>query len=199
MSENTREAFRKGHSAVAVEATAAGHVLSVAAPDLAEQLAAAKFGPLSKLDGTLTGLFLNVQGAGADAVVSSDYVVIDAVSQSGDGDSLLKALESLGLVSGGAFGAMASGLLPVTALDSVAAQVDLAFARSSAALANVGLTTSQGDASMEADVARVTYGVDGSGLKIGVLSDSYNCSAPGSLDTSLSHAAGLIEIAACHA
>ena len=28
---------------------------------------------------------------------------------------------------------------------------------------------------------------------------SYACSAPGSLDTSLSHAAGLIEIAACHA
>ena len=27
----------------------------------------------------------------------------------------------------------------------------------------------------------------------------YLCSAPGSLDTSLSHAAGLIEIAACHA
>ena len=175
MSENTREAFRKGHSAVAVEATAAGHVLSVATPDLAEQLAVAKFGPLSKLDGTLTGLFWNAQGSGADAVsVSSDYVVIDAVSQSGDGDGLLKALESLGLVSGGAFGAMASGLLPVTALESVAAQADLAFARSSASLANVGLTTSQGDASMEADVARATYGVDGSGLKIGVLSDSYD-------------------------
>ena len=27
----------------------------------------------------------------------------------------------------------------------------------------------------------------------------YLCSAPGSLDTSLSHAAGLFEIAACHA
>ena len=27
----------------------------------------------------------------------------------------------------------------------------------------------------------------------------WRCSAPGSLDTSLSHAAGLIEIAACHA
>ena len=27
----------------------------------------------------------------------------------------------------------------------------------------------------------------------------YICSAPGSLDTSLSHAAGLIEIAGCHA
>ena len=29
--------------------------------------------------------------------------------------------------------------------------------------------------------------------------DGGQCSAPGSLDTSLSHAAGLIEIAACHA
>ena len=29
--------------------------------------------------------------------------------------------------------------------------------------------------------------------------ESEECSAPGSLDTSLSHAAGLIEIAACHA
>ena len=31
------------------------------------------------------------------------------------------------------------------------------------------------------------------------LKHTYWCSAPGSLDTSLSHAAGLIEIAACHA
>ena len=30
-------------------------------------------------------------------------------------------------------------------------------------------------------------------------SDSITCSAPGSLDTGLSHAAGLIEIAVCHA
>ena len=31
------------------------------------------------------------------------------------------------------------------------------------------------------------------------LANNIACSAPGSLDTSLSHAAGLIEIAACHA
>ena len=31
------------------------------------------------------------------------------------------------------------------------------------------------------------------------LAKNLACSAPGSLDTSLSHAAGLIEIAACHA
>ena len=33
----------------------------------------------------------------------------------------------------------------------------------------------------------------------GRLTGIFVCSAPGSLDTSLSHAAGLIEIAACHA
>ena len=36
------------------------------------------------------------------------------------------------------------------------------------------------------------------GMK-GVYQHCASCSAPGSLDTSLSHAAGLIEIAACHA
>ena len=36
-------------------------------------------------------------------------------------------------------------------------------------------------------------------LLVGLEEMTYACSAPGSLDTSLSHAAGLIEIAACHA
>ncbi len=36
-------------------------------------------------------------------------------------------------------------------------------------------------------------------LAMSALADNPYCSAPGSLDTSLSHAAGLIEIAACHA
>ena len=35
--------------------------------------------------------------------------------------------------------------------------------------------------------------------EIGWHGNTFICSAPGSLDTSLSHAAGLIEIAACHA
>ena len=36
-------------------------------------------------------------------------------------------------------------------------------------------------------------------MTVRVLAENTKCSAPGSLDTSLSHAAGLIEIAACHA
>ena len=37
------------------------------------------------------------------------------------------------------------------------------------------------------------------GADLGAVDLDSDCSAPGSLDTSLSHAAGLIEIAACHA
>ncbi|KKM00291.1 hypothetical protein LCGC14_1805930, partial [marine sediment metagenome] len=41
----------------------------------------------------------------------------------------------------------------------------------------IGSVTSQGDAAMQADLARSTYSVDGSGIKIGVISDSYNANA----------------------
>ncbi|WP_187293855.1 FG-GAP-like repeat-containing protein [Gloeobacter kilaueensis] len=40
---------------------------------------------------------------------------------------------------------------------------------------NVGLVTSEGDKAHKADQARSTYNVNGSGIKVGVLSDSYNC------------------------
>lgn len=39
---------------------------------------------------------------------------------------------------------------------------------------NVGLTTSQGVEAMKADIARKLYGVDGSGVIVGVISDSFN-------------------------
>ena len=39
---------------------------------------------------------------------------------------------------------------------------------------NVGLTTSQGDAAMRSDLIRAFQGIDGTGVTIGILSDSYN-------------------------
>ncbi|KAM3090577.1 S8 family serine peptidase [Phormidesmis sp. 146-35] len=41
-------------------------------------------------------------------------------------------------------------------------------------LGNFGLVTSQGDRAMQADVARSRFGVDGTGIKIGVLSNNFN-------------------------
>ena len=39
---------------------------------------------------------------------------------------------------------------------------------------NAGLVTTQGDVTMRSNVARSRFGLDGSGVKIGVISDSYD-------------------------
>src|SRR5262245_3567600 len=73
------------------------------------------------------------------------------------------------------FGRIISGWFPIDAVDGMAALASLQFARPAYATTNVGLVTSQGDQAMRADVARATFGVDGTGVTIGVLSDSFNC------------------------
>ena len=51
----------------------------------------------------------------------------------------------------------------------------LNFARPVLAATRAGIVTSQGDLAMRSDVARTTFGVDGTGVKVGVLSDSFDC------------------------
>jgi subtilisin family serine protease len=46
---------------------------------------------------------------------------------------------------------------------------------------NVGAVTSQGDASVHADAARARFGLDGSGVRVGILSDSFNQRLGGSI------------------
>ena len=108
--------------------------------------------------------------------ISADarYVTIDALARDGDGAALLVALQAIGLESGASFRGMASGRLPV---EKVAALLDLdnlASAHESGSFGNAGTVNSQGELSLHADTARTSFGVDGSGLKIGILSDSFD-------------------------
>ena len=56
----------------------------------------------------------------------------------------------------------------------VALDFDFGGCPESGAISSGGSVTNQADVSVHADTARSTYGVDGSGLKVGVLSDSFN-------------------------
>ncbi len=106
--------------------------------------------------------------------IVDERVVIDAVA-AGDAHTLKTELEALGLQKGSAFGSMVSGWLPIAAVDKLAALKSLKFARPAYATTNVGLATSQGDAAMRADDARASFGVDGTGVTVGTLSDSFDC------------------------
>jgi hypothetical protein len=70
---------------------------------------------------------------------------------------------------------MVSGRLPMTAIPALKDLSSLQFARPAYATTNSGAVTSQGDRAMRADIARMTFGVDGTGVVVGTLSDSYNC------------------------
>jgi Subtilase family len=170
-----------------------------------------KGGLLAKVDPNLTVLYDEyvsslAQGGGAAFTpsnpllrVSEGLVAIDAVA-SGDVHVLQADLEALGMQGAVAVGRIVSGHLPIAAIKGMAALASLQFARPAYAATNVGLVTSQGDQAMRADVARAAFGVDGAGVAIGVLSDSFDCLGGAAADVAsgdLSPVAVLQELPGC--
>ena len=107
--------------------------------------------------------------------IIDDKVAIEAAGE--DAKALLADLQALGLENGVAFGNLVSGFIPTKAIDEIANLESLELIRPAyKPITNVGLTTSQGDAAMKSDDARTNFGVDGTGITVGVLSDSYDTS-----------------------
>jgi hypothetical protein len=106
--------------------------------------------------------------------VVGDWVTIDATA-AGDPYALEAELITLGARDTAVAGRMVSARFPVASIPSLEGVTSLQFARQSLSRTNAGLVTSQGDHVMRADTARSTFGVDGSGVKVGLLSDSFNC------------------------
>ena len=70
---------------------------------------------------------------------------------------------------------MVSAHVPMTAIPGLNRLSSLQFARPAYAATQVGDVTSQGDAAMRANIGRTAFGVDGTGVMVGTLSDSYDC------------------------
>ena len=109
-------------------------------------------------------------------VTSGNSIAIDAVANSeSEGQALLQTLQAMGLRDGIISQQRVSGYLPIDKLDELKNVSSLKFVRPSyQPIHSVGAVTSQGDTSLRSYVARTTYSVDGTGVKVGVLSDSYN-------------------------
>src|SRR5512132_1008827 len=153
-----------------------------------------KGGPMAKLTHSLVLLHeqhaaqLQQRSAASfksnDSLVTlvNDRVVVDAVA-SGDVNVLKSDLVSLGMQQAVAVGRIVSGQLPISAIPAAAGLASLRFAQSAAATTHVGSVTSQGDHAMRSGIARSTIGLDGSGINVGALSDSFNCLGGAAGDT----------------
>lgn len=121
-------------------------------------------------------------GTTANLQTYSGGVIIDAVAHD-DPQQLLADLQSLGF-EGSSFGNTVSGWVPLTSISALADLETLRSARPSYAISRVGEVTSEADPALAADVARDFFGVDGTGITVGILSDSFSASigANGSYD-----------------
>jgi len=107
----------------------------------------------------------------ADSTVGIDLYATDEVT-------LRRDLAALGATNVKNRGPLFSARVPTTRLGALAALPSLRFASPAMAklqAASQGKVVSQGDRAMKSNHARQQTGLNGSGVTIGVLSDSYNC------------------------
>jgi hypothetical protein len=108
--------------------------------------------------------------------VHNETIVIDAVA-AGSARTLKQELEALGMHTTAVFGRNVSGILPIRAIGTAAGLASLHKARPAMMRTRAGSVTSQGDTAMQAAAARSASGADGTGVMVGTLSDSYDCTS----------------------
>jgi hypothetical protein len=103
-------------------------------------------------------------------------VLVDAVT-SGDPAALKAALVDLGLQRAAVFANDVGGWLPVSQLNAATLRDEVHAIRAAMPRTRVGAVTTQGDYVQHSDLVRSSNSLDGSGITVGVLSDSYDCYA----------------------
>lgn len=171
---------------LALGAVQASADIAVPAQQESGQQGLYKAAQMSKAGTALTRAFAQYraylnQGKSAPFVPGSPFlpysagrVLVEARATAG-GPQLLNDLRRLGLTNGSHYGELVSGALPLAALDR-AVLLDSLRSISAAIppVRNVGSVTSEGDSVLRADIARTSHMVDGTGVTVGVLSDSFD-------------------------
>ncbi len=105
---------------------------------------------------------------------SSPLVLVDAITR-GNPQELKVALVGLGLQRAALFSNDVSGWLPIDQLDAASELAEVHAIRASMSRTRIGAVTSQGDYAQNSDLVRSQNALTGSGITVGVLSDSYDC------------------------
>jgi subtilisin family serine protease len=174
------------------------HTLHRAAPGTSHLVAYSVRGPKStdlysaKLDSTLADISRHLSQVSSDHAVQDLHVIhpaarfsqsagtgeplvlIDAVTL-GDPLKLRASLEALGLERSSQFKNLVGGWLPLSQLKAATARDEVHSLRASMPRKRTGAVTSQGDFAQHSDTVRSANSLDGTGVTVGILSDSYNC------------------------
>lgn len=115
---------------------------------------------------------------------NSNRVMIEVISKDPNDATLKAQLVALGMTDGnGVAGTIdngphiytITGFLPINRLSQLTGNTRIEYVRPLyPPISNAGLVTSQGDITMRSNAVRSRFGLDGSDVKIGVISDSYN-------------------------
>ena len=166
----------------------------------AAPLSAPKSAKASRLNGDLQNLYDRVSGSRAKAPspgdslykfmqIQGDKITVD-ITVKGDMAKTQAELEKKGLKVTGVYGRMISGMIPVKLLPQLETMASVRFvqpvyntihratprinAGQPSKVAAASPVISQGDSAQRSHIARQKYGVNGDGVKIGILSNSYN-------------------------
>jgi len=112
----------------------------------------------------------------AQAGDGTPLVLIDAITR-GDPSQLKSMLINMGLRRPAQYSNDVGGWLPVSQLDAVTQQTELHSIHAAMPYTRSGVVTSQGDFVMNAPSVRTNNSLSGNGVKVGILSDSYDCYA----------------------
>jgi len=145
-------------------------------------LADFKHGPLNKIGEQLGSSWLDFHTRATQPRVNPRAIALDAgfvqIEAFAKTNTPLLAwvLKNLHASDVQTYSTSVTANIAVAQLNRLAALAMLQFARPILYTTSTGSVTSQSDVAERADIARNTYGLSGAGVKVGVLSDSFNTS-----------------------
>ena len=106
--------------------------------------------------------------------INNEQVLVD-IAASSNPQALAKRLKNLGADDLSVYGRVISAYVPIEQLETISQLSAIQKIKPSYFHLHSGNALSQGDKAQYSDIARSAFNVDGSGVTIGTLSDSYNC------------------------
>ncbi len=107
--------------------------------------------------------------------IAGDQIAVETVSKGDDTAPLIAELNGQGVQVTGSYGRMVSAVVPIAKLSAVSMLPDFNFGFAEyRPVVNAGQVDDQAVQAMRTDVGSKQFGVDGTGVTVGLLSDSFN-------------------------